>query len=125
MKEERSQSYGDLSGNEKRRIYRALYRFELFRALFAEPRDIRISPEARGCFDAIDQSLLFLSIFKTWEVEELACVRDYITRRHTDFFRESFSELSKLCPNKDLNDGKYFLSSLTIMEHLTSLGSIR
>jgi hypothetical protein len=102
---ERIQSHGDLSPNEKRRIYPALHRFELFRALFTEPPGIQIPPEPPRCFDSMDQSLLFLSIFKVWEVEELACVRDYIIRRHTEILRESSSELSKLCPNKDLNDG--------------------
>jgi len=106
-------SRGDLSPNEQRRIYRALYRFELLRALFTEPR-IRIPSESRRCFNAMDQSLLFLSIFKVWEVEELACMRDYIIRRHTEILRESSSELSKLCPNKDLNDGgcTFYLSRL-------------
>lgn len=75
---ERIQPHGDLSINEKRRIYRALYRFELFRALFTEPVGIEIPPESRRCFDAMDQSLLFLSVFKGWEVGRsrrwLACV---------------------------------------------------
>lgn len=113
---ERIQPHGDLSINEKRRIYRALYRFELFRALFTEPGGIQIPPESRRCFDSMDQSLLFLSIFKVWEVEEVACVRDYIIRRHTEILRENSSELSKLCPNKDLHDGECFfcLSRLSV-----------
>jgi hypothetical protein len=113
---ERTQPHRDLSINEKRRIYRALYRFELFRALFTEPRGIQIPPESRRCFDSMDQSLLFLSIFKAWEVEEVACVRDYIIRRHTEILRESSSELSKLCPNKDLHDGGcfFYLSRLSV-----------
>lgn len=113
---ERTQPHRDLSINEKRRIYRALYRFELFRALFTEPRGIQIPPESRRCFDSMDQSLLFLSIFKAWEVEEVACVRDYIIRRHTEILRESSSELSKLCPNKDLHDGRcfFYLSRLSV-----------
>ena len=103
---QRIPSHAELSPNEKRRIYRAFYRFELFRALFSEPRGIKIPPESRRCFDAMDQSLQFLSIFKAWEVEELACVRDYIIGRHTEILRESSSELSRLYPNKDLNDGR-------------------
>jgi hypothetical protein len=95
---ERVQSVGDLSSNEKRRIYRSFYRFELFRALFTYSRS----------FDAMDQSLLFLSIFKLWEVEELACVRDYMIRRYPGILQERSPELSTLCPNKDLNDGGCF-----------------
>lgn len=93
---ERIQPHRDLSTNEKRRIYRALYRFELFRALFTEPAGIEIPPESRRCFDAMDQSFLFLSVFKAWEVEELACMRDYIIGRHTEILRESSSEIYKL-----------------------------
>lgn len=111
---ERIQSQGHLSPNEKRRIYRALYRFELFRVLFTEPRGMQIPSESRRCFDSMDQSFLFLSIFKVWELEELACVRDYIIKRHMEFLQESSSELSKICPKKDLNGGKcsfYFSQS--------------
>jgi len=105
---ERVQSLGDLSSNEKRRIYRSLYRFELFRALFIEPFDARIPLESRERFDALDKSLLFLSVFKHWEVEELACVRDYMIRRYLGILQESSSKLSKLFPNKNLNDGGCF-----------------
>lgn len=111
---ERIQPHGDLSTNEKRRIYRALYRFELFRALFTEPLDIQIPLEFRWCFDSMDQNLLFLSIFKVWEIEEVACVRDYIIRRHTEILRESSSELLKLRPNKDLHDGGCFFYLLRL-----------
>jgi hypothetical protein len=105
---ERIQPQGDLSINEKRRIYRALYRFELFRALFTKPCGIPMSPESRGYFDPMNKSFLFLSVFKVWEVEELACVHDYIIRRHTEILRESSSELSRLRPNKDLQDRECF-----------------
>ena len=105
---ERVQSLGDLSSNEKRRIYRSLYRFELFRALFIEPFDAQIPLESRERFDALDKSLLFLSVFKHWEVEELACVRDYMIRRYLGILQESSSKLSKLFPNKNLNDGGCF-----------------
>ncbi|KAG0650785.1 hypothetical protein D0Z07_2215 [Hyphodiscus hymeniophilus] len=110
---------GSLSSSEKRRIYRALYRFELFRVLFTEPFDIQLPPKSRSCFDAMDQSLLFLSIFKAWEVEEIACIRDYIIRRHQEILRESSFELSKLCPKKDLQD-EYWQKQNT--GYLMSLG---
>jgi hypothetical protein len=44
-------------------------------------------PEYQDRFDVMDQSFLFFSIFKVWEVEELACVRDYIIRRYTKILR--------------------------------------
>jgi hypothetical protein len=102
---ERIQSHGDLSPNEKRRIYRALYRFELYRALFTEPVGIFLPLEDHCYFDSRAKIFNFLSIFKVWEVEELACVRDYIVRRHTEIIQDSSSELPKLHPRKDLSDG--------------------
>jgi hypothetical protein len=101
---ERIKSHGDLSPNEKRRIYRALYRFELYRAFFDPPFDVRIPIGSDYHFDSMDKSFDFLHIFKVWEVEELACVRDYINRRHTEFLQESSSELSILRPKKDFNN---------------------
>jgi len=104
---ERIQPGGELSVNEKRRIYRAFYRFELFRALFARSYYL-VAPEDSWYFDTMDQSFLFLSIFNAWEVEELACVHDYIFRRHSEFLQESSSELSKLHPKKYFHSGRCF-----------------
>jgi hypothetical protein len=41
-------------------------------------------------------------------------VRDYIIRRYIEILRESSSKLSKLRPNRDLNDGScsFYLSRL-------------
>ncbi|KAH8808779.1 hypothetical protein F5884DRAFT_381720 [Xylogone sp. PMI_703] len=81
-----------LSHNEKRRIYRALYRFELYCVIFNERMRL---------FDNVDQTIIFFSMFKPWEMEELACVRDYIMRSYFEFLEQCASELTRLHPSKD------------------------
>lgn len=102
--EEIVQGHNELSPNEKRRIYRAFYRCELFRVLFDDTRRFRTDDNER--FDTMDQSFLFLYIFKTWEVEEMACVHDYMFRRHKEIYQECSSELTVLRPKKNLKDGE-------------------
>ena len=92
--------YASPSPNELRRIHRAFYRYELFTRLFQEPdiyleeqeerhrdRDLfktRLALQRNSIrsLDCQDKSFLFLVLFKPWEVEEIACVRDYITHRY-------------------------------------------
>lgn len=92
-----------LSSNEERRIHRSLYRFELFCTLFAEPLTVQTESEVRNSVDPMDHVLMFLSIYKTWEVEEMACIRDYIITRHIDLLLECKSELHVLHPTKDFS----------------------
>lgn len=55
---------------ERNRFERAFYRFELYRIIITRnPPTMR--QELRD---------LFFSFFSTWEIEQLACVRDYLIR---------------------------------------------
>ena len=73
-----------LSTNEARRISRAFYRFEIYCAIFSRPRK-RKAPSGI-CY-------LFLHQFPPWEVEEIACVRDYIIDRYAHMFAKHEHEL--------------------------------
>ena len=102
---EGSNHHRALSPNEVRRIHRAFYRYELFTVLFREPklsrRDERLrrrDHERRAArpalqrdsirsLDSNDMSWLFLTHFNTWEVEEIACVRDYLTYRYDELHK--------------------------------------
>ncbi len=109
-----------LSPNEVLRIHRALYRYELFAVLFREPdfyheeqaeRHRHRNPDnARlilqwnsiGSLDSRDKAFLFLPIFNAWEVEEIACVRDYIMHRYDELFAENeldLDDVDDLCQN--------------------------
>ena len=94
--------FTSLSPHEIRRIHRAFYRYELFTVLFHEEDfdldEARFASErdSTGSLDTQDKSLLFLALFNVWEVEELACVRDYITRRYAELCKECKSESQKL-----------------------------
>ena len=94
-----------LSPNEVRRIHRAFYRYELFTVLFREPKmshhdgRLRLRDHGRRAalpalqrnsirsLDSNDKSWLFLAQFNAWEVEEIACIRDYITYRYGELYR--------------------------------------
>ena len=105
------QPHREPSTNEKRRIHRALYRLELFRVFFTEPKNAELLPKSEWYFTIIDQSLLCFSNMRTWEIEELACIHDYMIRRYTEIVEECASELSKLYPNKDFYSSRCFAYS--------------
>ena len=107
-----------LSPNEVRRIHRAFYRYELFTVLFREPdfyleeqterhrdRDpgrVRLALERHSIssLDTQDKSFLFFALFKAWEAEEIACIRDYITHRYDELFKECKSESQEMMERK-------------------------
>ena len=102
---ESSNHHRPLSPNEVRRIHRAFYRYELFTVLFRKPelsrRDERLrrrDHERRAArpalqrdsirsLDSNDMSWLFLTHFNTWEVEEIGCIRDYLTYRYSELYK--------------------------------------
>ena len=103
--------YTSLSPNEVRRIHRALYRYELFTRLFHEPdfyieeqraRDRRpgrsrlaLQRNSIRSLDHQDRSWLFFPLFQAWEVEEIACVHDYISHRYDELYRVRKSEVQE------------------------------
>ena len=100
-----SNHHRPLSPNEVRRIHRAFYRYELFTILFREPklhhdeRRTRLRDRGRRTarlalqrdsirsLDSNDKSWLFLTHFNAWEVEEIACIRDYLTYRYDELYK--------------------------------------
>lgn len=87
--------FQELSLNERRRIYRACYRFEIFSYLFANLiwsplYTLDWSPEI-----GYQAGILFFSEFERWEVEEIYCIREYIYRAYDKIFRENEDELFK------------------------------
>lgn len=99
-----------VSSYDVRRIHRAFYRYELFTLLFRasdsygeerfkrdrarDPDGTRLALERESVrlLDSQDRSFLFLALFKIWEVEELARVRDYIMRRYDELCRDCESD---------------------------------
>ena len=67
------------SASEIRRMERTFFRFELYCNLF---RNYRVDRRKR--FTAEEQMEVFLNQFPPWEVEQLACVRDYLLRYIAD-----------------------------------------
>ena len=100
-----------LSQNEICRTHRAFYCYELFTRLFQEPdfyleeqrerrreRDpvrarLALQRSSIRSLDSQDKSFLYLVLFKAWEVEEMACVRDYITHRYDELYKVCKSEV--------------------------------
>lgn len=76
LHQDRELVHSDLSHTEKARITRAFCRFETFRHLFSsflEEREWYLE-ELRPCADFLDK-------YNPDEIEEIACVRDYLSRR--------------------------------------------
>ncbi|KAL8824502.1 MAG: hypothetical protein Q9191_005018 [Dirinaria sp. TL-2023a] len=71
--------HSSLSLTELGRLQRAFCRFETYRHLFSP--DLLIEPFGETILSANEQAHAFLEEFDAEEVEEIACVRDYIVRR--------------------------------------------
>ena len=103
-----------LSPNEIRRFYRAFYRFEIFCRLFRNwdvPLPDQNSPDASDGdrpstpeLDSMEKSMRFLSLFNPWEVEELACVRDYFCSYYRHMLQKFEPDLRKTNPNLDISE---------------------
>lgn len=69
-----------VSTEENTRIYRALYRFELYCNLFRDANLYRLNTyEART---------RLLKLWPSWEVEELSCIHNYLSRRLSEVLDE-------------------------------------
>ena len=82
-----------LSTNESRRISRAFYRFEIFCRIFSQA-GFRVKPK----LDCMDMCHLFLNQFPPWEVEEIACIRDYMIGRYAQLFAKHEHKLVQIIP---------------------------
>ena len=103
-----------LSTNETRRLYRAFYRFEIFCNLFRDRRESpideassdasRASKNGVSELDSTEKSSRFLGLFNQWEVEELACVRDYFCNYYQRLLVKFEPDLRARKPNLDLSE---------------------
>jgi hypothetical protein len=93
--------YEELSPSERRRIYRACYRFEIFSYLFANL--IWYHPPAM--LAASLAGALFFPGFKDWEIEEIFCIRDYIFRVYDKMFKDCEEELFYFYFREEESDG--------------------
>jgi hypothetical protein len=93
--------YQELSSSERRRIYRACYRIEIFTYLFAN--FIWHDPPAT-MFGSLAGALFFPE-FNYWEIEEIFCIRDYIFRVYDKMFWDCEEELFKFFFREEESDG--------------------
>lgn len=54
--------------------------------------------KVKRSLDCMDMCHLFLNQFPPWEVEEIACIRDYIIGRYAQLFATYEHELVRLSP---------------------------
>ena len=69
-----------VSTEETVRIHRALYRFELYCDLFRPTTQSRLDPD-----EACER---LLNLWPAWEVEELGCINNYLSRRLSEVIDE-------------------------------------
>ena len=107
--------YGEeLSINESRRFYRAFYRFDIFCNLFRNwktPPDDELLSNASNRhhenpfqLEPLEKSSRFLGLFSPWEVEELACVRDYFFNYYRRMLHKFEPDLRERNPHLDLSE---------------------
>ena len=101
----------EISVNESRRFYRAFYRFHIFCNLFRNwetpPDDVLLSDSSdEDDFEpnALEKSSWFLSLFNPWEVEELACVRDYFFKYYRRMLHQFEADLHERDPDFNLSE---------------------
>lgn len=105
---------GPLSLDEIRRLCRAFYRFEIFCNLFRNRRDMTVEDKLRHSsyvdtetvseMDSREKSSQFLSLFNPWEVEELACVRDFLYNYYRRMLHRFEPDLRERNPRLDLSE---------------------
>lgn len=82
------------------RIFRALYRFQLFCNLFGTGR--YLSPrQLRLIFDAVDILDLFICVFEPWEVEEIFCVYAFAKFKYNKVFNDISWDVDEKNPKFD------------------------
>ena len=109
-----------LSSNECRRLHRAFYRFEIFCNLFRDwdqEHDVVLidDVDSTGQKDTRDISTRFFSLFLPWEIEELACVRDFFHHYYRRMIHHFEPDLRERNPNHDFSDdgnGSCFLHKI-------------
>ena len=74
--------HGPLSDTEIGRLERAFCRFETYGILFSK------LPQKGARVTVLEQAQLFLETFPDWEIEEIACIRDYFISRLEKVFDE-------------------------------------
>ena len=89
-----------LSFIEEARLQRALYRFEFYCRIY-QSLDALYS---RPVFDATNQSRDFLALFPHWQIEELACVRDYVYQQLRFIFDRVEDDFVKYIIAEDFED---------------------
>ncbi|KAL8738325.1 MAG: hypothetical protein Q9181_000868 [Wetmoreana brouardii] len=129
LKQDSWDLYSDLSAIEAGRIQRAFCRLETFRYLFAATEGAVIHS------DYVGQARRFLNFYAPDEVEEIACIIDYLIRRLWDTFEsvedDAFQENSPSRPIRELDQQRsphgWFSPAakarhLLFMEYLVSQG---
>jgi len=76
---------GPLSKNEKRRLYRAFYRLELFCLVFTrfnrhnkQIQGLPLNEADQLSYYANRMARIFLGLFSPWQVEEMTCIRNWM-----------------------------------------------
>lgn len=96
-------SYDEPSDSERLRIYRSMYRFQLFNTLFDMPlgRGWPSDGSDPSPFDSRDMSDIFLSLYNPWEVEEISCIYDYLVECYASLFDLCRDFIVEFRPDKE------------------------
>lgn len=110
----------NLSETEERRLFRALYRFQLFCNLFGAGR--YLSPgHLRLNMDAVDILDMFICIFEPWEVEEILCVYTFAKFKYNQIFNDISVGMSMRRIPSSMGSGLQLRRGHLILETVVSI----
>ncbi|KAM3065823.1 hypothetical protein ACMFMG_009952 [Clarireedia jacksonii] len=115
------EAFEPLSHTEAVRIQRALYRYELFCAVFP-PNPVRGHRFLSDPLDAQEKAHYLLSLYQPWEVEEMICVHDYLLDVYRQILRDCLRELCKLWADSEDMLASHSPFSEMIRDSCTSKG---
>lgn len=131
---DRDHQYAPLSDVEEARLQRAFYRYELYTQIFSSGMEYK----GERLWELPSDSHFFLEKYQHWEIEELACVADYLWSLVSDSFDRiepafvglklpeppldgsETSSFQSFARSKKLREAKYEIHSL-YEEYLSSL----
>lgn len=85
-------SHGSLSRTEEARIVRGLYRFELYCNLYGSSNH-KTNSHLPLDFEGWEVLRMFMSNYKPWEVEEIACIYTFVNVKFNQIFDNIYSDV--------------------------------
>lgn len=102
---ESTHSHQPLSSTEETRIFRSLYRFELYCALFGVRYYRSNRPQWFLELNPMDMLMMFMEIYEPWEVEEIICIYIFAREKIDKVFHDIYWDVHPDKPRLEGHEG--------------------